>query len=577
MSRIAPESVEQVKAAVDMVDLVSGRTQLRRQGARFVGRCPFHDERTPSFGVDPVQKFYKCFGCDAGGDAIRFVEETEGLDFTGSVEWLAARYGVTLTYEEASPQAAQRRDERRRMSELLETAAAFYERFLWQAEEGAQARVYLGERGIGEPAAREFRLGFAPAAWDRVCRAAAARGFSEDELRRAGLSSKGRRGPVDRFRGRLMFPLADARGRVVGFGARQMPDGQPPKYLNSPESPMFSKSAVVYGLDRARRAISAAGRAIVVEGYTDVIALHQAGLTTAVASMGTALTEAQVTELRRLCDTLVLAFDADAAGEAAALKGMELARAKQLTVLVAELPEGRDPADMAVADPAHLEQALDAATGLLTFRIRHLLAAGGTRDQRYERLQAVLRAEPPSVERDEAVRLVAGGLELTDDLAAALVRPQSAGGGRAPARRQVRLSPRQRDERLFLAICLALPEHATGLLSELDVANFSDTVHWEAATVVRRHLAGELSVQESHDQASLFADLAALAAREEATKRALEELFWKLQLHRVDSELKTLRESADLDQSRSQLQQLPARRLSILDRLEAIRGQVPQE
>jgi DNA primase len=294
--------------------------------------------------------------------------------------------------------------------------------------------------------------------------------------------------------------------------------------------------------------------------------------------MGTALTAAQVAELRRLCGTVVLAFDADAAGGAATLKGMELARREQLTVLVAELPAGCDPAELAVADPAGLQAALAAAAGLLTFRIRHLLAGGGTRDQRYDAVRDVLAAEPPSVERDEAVRLAAGRLELTDELAAALVRRASNGHGRpARAGTSARLSPRQRDERLFLAMCLLLPEDASALLPALEMANFSDAVHWEAATVVRRHLAGELSVQESHEKASLLADLTAMAAKEEATRRALEELFWKLQLHRVDSELKTLRDSADLDLSRSRLQELLAQRLSIQERLEAIRGQVPQE
>jgi DNA primase len=578
VSRIAADSVEQVKAAVDMVDLVSGKTQLRRSGGRFTGLCPFHQEKTPSFSVDPVQKLYKCFGCGEGGDAIDFVEKTEGLDFTTAIEWLAGRYGVTLEYEESSPQAAKRRDERRRLGELLETAATFYERFLWESAEAEPAREYLAERGIAEQSARDFRVGFSPRAWDRVCRAALDRGFTADELTRAGLSSRGRRGPVDRFRGRLMFPLADARGRVVGFGARQMPGGDAPKYLNSPESALFTKSSLLYGLDRARRQITAEGRATVVEGYTDVIAMHQAGLTTAVASMGTALTAAQVVELRRLADTVVLAFDADAAGGAATLKGMELARREQLTVLVAELPEGRDPADLAIDDLEGLRRALAAATGLLTFRVRHLLAGSGTRDQRYDAVRAVLAAESPSVERDEAVRMVAGRLELTDELAAALVRPASNGDGRAPrATRSARLSPRQRDERLFLAMCLLLPDDASALLPALEMANFSDAVHWEAATVVRRHLAGELSVQESHEKASLLADLTALAAREQASKRALEELFWKLQLHRVDTELKTLRDSADLDLSRSQLQELLAQRLSIQERLEAIRGQVPQE
>ncbi len=439
MSRISEQSLEAVKTAVDMVDLVGGRTALRKVGSRYTGRCPFHDERSPSFSVDPVDKQYYCFGCGRGGDAIRFAQETENLDFVGAVEWLADRYGVELAYEESSPQAERRRDEQRRLLALLEDAAGFYTRYLWESAEGEPARAYLAERGLHRPDRARLPARLRPTAWDRVCAAARAKGFSPAELERAGLSSRGRRGPVDRFRGRLMFPLADARGRVRGFGARQMPGGEPPKYLNSPEGTLFRKSEIVYALDRARSAIAANGRAVVVEGYTDVLALHQAGMTESVASMGTALTEQQVRELGRLCGTgtLYLAFDADAAGQEAALRGMQLAQATGMQVRVVELPEGRDPADVAVADPDAFRAALEAAGGVLAFRIGRILAAPGSRDQRYQRAAAVLREAPASVERAEQVRLVADRLALTEDLEAALMRPaqapQRSGKPRRPA------------------------------------------------------------------------------------------------------------------------------------------------
>ena len=299
------------------------------------------------------------------------------------MEWLGDRYGVEVTYDESSPQAAQRRDEQRRLLALLEDAAGFYSRYLWESEEAAPARAYLEERGLVEETARAFRLGFAPTAWDRVCAAARAKGFTAAELERAGLASRGRRGPVDRFRGRLMFPLADARGRIRGFGARQMPGGDPPKYLNSPEGVMFHKSETVYGLDRARPTITTQSRAIVVEGYTDVLALHQAGMPESVASMGTALTEQQVRELARVCGsgTLYLAFDADAAGEEAALRGMQLAQSTGMEVRVVTLPDGRDPADVAVSDPDAFRAALESSSGVLGFRIGRVLrpAARATR------------------------------------------------------------------------------------------------------------------------------------------------------------------------------------------------------
>jgi len=579
VSRISEQSLESVKAAIDMVELVNGRTTLRKVGARYTGRCPFHDERTPSFSVDPVDKQYYCFGCQRGGDAIRFVQDTESLDFVAAVEWLGERFGVEIAYEEMSPQAEKRRGEQRRLLALLEDAAGFYTRYLWESGEAAAARTYLEERGLTEETARSFRLGFAPTAWDRVCAAARTKGFTPAELERAGLASRGRRGPLDRFRGRLMFPLADARGRVRGFGARQMPGGEPPKYLNSPEGVMFHKSETVYGLDHARPTITTQSRAIVVEGYTDVLALHQAGMPESVASMGTALTEHQVRELARVCGsgTLYLAFDADAAGEEAALRGMQMAERTGMEVRVVALPDGRDPADVALSDPDAFRTALERSSGVLSFRIGRVLAAGGSRDQIYRRAATVLASAPPSVERDEQVRLVSGRLGLTPDLEAGLTRRQ---GDRrpvsAPPPQRVRRSPRERDERLFLAMCLALPERGRVLLGDLEHVHFSDASHWEAATHIRRMLAGEDISEASARWAPLVGELNALAAREAASEWALEELYWKLHLYRAEDGLKAMRENADLNLSRQrELQGLEELRLSVLARLDAIRAQAP--
>jgi DNA primase len=579
VSRISDQSLEAVKAAVDMADLVQGRTPLRKVGGRYTGKCPFHDDRSPSFSVDPVDKQYYCFGCGRGGDAIRFAQETENLDFVGAVEWLADRYGVEIVYEESSPQAERHRDEQRRLLALLEDAAQFYTRYLWSSAEAEPARAYLKERGLADETARDFRLGFAPTAWGRVCAAALEKGFSNAELERAGLSSRGRRGPVDRFRGRLMFPLADARGRVRGFGARQMPGGDPPKYLNSPEGSLFRKSEVVYGLDRARTAVAANSQAIVVEGYTDVLALHQAGMTESVASMGTALTEQQVRELGRLCGTgtLFLAFDADAAGQEAAVRGMQLAQATGMQVRVVQLPEGRDPADVAIADPAAFRAALAAAGSVLAFRIDRILTAPGSRDQRYQQVAAILRGAPQSVERAEQVRLVADRLGLNQDLEAQLMRPaQNTRGGAAPTGQRLPESLWERDERLFLAMCLALPDRGRILLGELLVAHFSNASHWEAATHIRRMLAGEDVSDASARWAPLIGELKARAAREAASEWAMEELYWKLHLYRAEDGLKAMRENADLNQSRQrELQELEELRLSVLARLDAIRAQPP--
>ncbi len=345
MARIKPESVEAVKAAGDMLDVVGARTQLRKAGARYTGRCPFHEERTPSFSVNAVDKLYYCFGCGAGGDLISFVKETENLDFSGAVEWLADRFRVELEYEEVSPRIEAERRRRDRLGELLAAATAFYERCLWESSGAESARAYLAGRGLGEEICRAFRLGFAPGG-QTLAQKAREREFTDEELLTAGLVN--RRGN-DYFTQRIVFPLADARGRVLGFQARKLREDDPlqAKYVNSPESDLFQKGAILYGLDLARGAIAKQDRAVVVEGNTDVIALRQEGLEPVVASMGTALTDRHLRQLSRLTRNLWLCFDGDAAGEAATLRGMELAADQGFAIKVVTLPVGSDPADLA--------------------------------------------------------------------------------------------------------------------------------------------------------------------------------------------------------------------------------------
>jgi DNA primase len=349
--RIKDASKEAVLAAADIVDVVSARTSLRKVSNRYTGRCPFHEERTPSFSVDPVGKLYYCFGCGKGGDVVRFVQETENLDFVGALEWLADRFRVTLEYEDSSPVQDAARRRRDRLTSLLDHAASYFERVLWEADAGAPVREYLAGRRLGEEIAREFRLGLSLGSG--LVAKAKERGFTTEEIRAAGLANQ--RGN-DYFPFRLMFPLTDARGRVVGFQARRLRDDDPlrGKYVNTPESELFKKGNVLYGLHLARPAIAKQDRAIVVEGNTDVIALRQAGVEPVVASMGTALTEAQLRDLGRLTKRLFLCFDADAAGQEATLRGMELAVRQGFDVRVVALPKGEDPADAPDAFGARL-------------------------------------------------------------------------------------------------------------------------------------------------------------------------------------------------------------------------------
>ncbi|MEA2349505.1 MAG: primase, partial [Thermoleophilaceae bacterium] len=240
MALYTKESIERVKDSIDMVQLVGARSDLRRVGTRWVGLCPFHDERTPSFSVNAEHKLYHCFGCGESGDAIGFVQATEALDFPGAVELLADRYGVELKREDEDPKAEARRRRRERLLQLVERTTRYYERVLWESGEAARAREYLAGRGLEEPILREFRIGYAPSAWDRVTVGAQRDGFKPDEIAAAGLGQRGRQGGFyDRFRGRIMFPLADARGRVLGFGARSLTDEQRPKYINTAENELY--------------------------------------------------------------------------------------------------------------------------------------------------------------------------------------------------------------------------------------------------------------------------------------------------------------------------------------------------
>ncbi len=344
------------------MELVSEHVQLRPQGKNLVGRCPFHDDRSPSFSVSREKQVFYCFGCQASGDAFSFVMKKEGLDFSAAVAWLARRAGVMLPEREASPAAVRQRQRQQELAEVLGAAAAYYHEVLCWSPLAEPAREYLRRRGVSEAVRDRFCLGYAPPG-EGLGKALTGRGFTPEILEQAGLLARNPRGErYDRFRGRLMFPIRDERERVVGFGGRVLGDGVP-KYLNSPETIIFNKRRLLFGLDLARRAIREAGQAVVVEGYMDVIMAHQHGFANAVAALGTALSEEQALLLRRHTSEVVIAFDADAAGAQATLRGLEIFRRTGCNVRVARVPEGKDPDEFlrargAAAFAAVLEQAL---------------------------------------------------------------------------------------------------------------------------------------------------------------------------------------------------------------------------
>jgi DNA primase len=527
MARIQEASVREVVAAADIVEIVSARTQLRRVGARYTGLCPFHEERTPSFSVNPQDKLFYCFGCGKGGDVITFVRETEQLDFAGAVESLAERFRVTLEYEEASPRLDAERRRRERLHALLDQAASFYERYLWESGTGEAARAYLSERGLREEICKEFRLGLAPRG-NQLMPKARAKGFTPEELRAAGLVN--RRGN-DYFSGRLLFPLADARGRVVGLGARRLHEDDPlrAKYVNSPEGDLFHKGSILYGLHLARTAITKAAYACVVEGYTDVLALRQAGFEPVVASMGTSLTERQLRELARLARRIYLCFDADAAGEAATLRGMELATAQGFDVHVVPLPPGLDPADAAEA----FEERLADAERYLRYRVRLEIERSPERQDAFERVREVLVRFEDSPQRQEAVRLAADRLDLPRETQAGLVpRPHARTASMSPKL----LEAGDRLERMFLGACVLDPEATKPFLEEVGEQHFDREDH-------RRLRSFLLGGEGGEDLDRLRAELWATADEEGVTPERAKGLALELQERFLERQITALRRS----------------------------------
>jgi DNA primase len=544
MARIKDTSIEAVKAAADIVDVVSARTQLRKSGPRHVGRCPFHEERTPSFSVNPTEKLYYCFGCGAGGDVIKFVRETENLDFASAIEWLADRFRITLEYEDASPEADARRHRRERLLELLASAASFYERHLWESAAGAPAREYLESRGLREEVCREFRLGLAPGG-RTLGQKAREKGFSSEELAAAGLVN--RRGN-DYFTQRIVFPLSDARGRILGFQARKLREDDPiqAKYVNSPEGELFQKGAILYGLDRARAAIAKQERAIVVEGNTDVIALRQSGLEPVVASMGTALTERQLVELGRLTKRLYLCFDADAAGEAATLRGMELARKQGLAVHVVALPPGSDPAD----DPTGFESRLAQAASYPLHGARVIWRSPGSDQEKFLAAREFLAPIEDSPERQEAVRFLADKLGLPPEVQAGFApRGRQAAVGSAVSEKLLERGDRL--ERDVLAGCVTHPK-LLPLLAELSPD------HFEAeAYRAMQHCLVE-GIEPGEELLPLRAELQARADTEGITEETGKELLLRLRERKLRRDVTAHPERQDLQAALARVRQAVA-------------------
>jgi len=443
---INDEDVLAVRNATNIVGVVSQFVPLRRVGRRWVGLCPFHPEKSPSFSVNEEAGLFYCFGCQKRGDAITFLREREGLDFVGAVERLAGRAGISLRYTDAD--AGQARGRRQRLSELVEQAVQWYHDRLLRGADAGPARAYLRARGIGGDEVRQFRLGWAPSGWDELSRALQ---VGDEDWRDSGLGLVNRRGrQQDFFRGRVLFPIFDVQGAAIGFGGRKLEGSDGPKYLNPTVTPIYDKSKVLYGLSAAKADIVSVQEAIICEGYTDVIGFSQAGIGRAVATCGTALTEDHVTVLTRFARRLVLAFDADGAGQAAAERFHQWEQRYDLDVVVAALPAGVDPADLARTDPAALRAAVDGAVPFLAFRLARLFAAADLRRpegraRAAERALDVLAGHPNPLVRDQYLLEVAAHCRIEIGQLRSLLaapRPAAARDDARGGRRKVATAPR---------------------------------------------------------------------------------------------------------------------------------------
>ncbi|MDP9436426.1 MAG: DNA primase [Actinomycetota bacterium] len=494
--RIRDDDVVAVRERAALADVVvESGVQLRSAGGgRLKGLCPFHEEKTPSFNVNPAVGYYMCFGCGESGDVISYVRKTEQLSFVEAMERLAGRYGVELRYEQGGAAPRQQTSQRTRMVEAHKHAVAFYRRALAEPE-GQQARQFLAERGFDADAAAAYGLGYAPRGWDVLVKRLRGLGFSGEELVAAGLASNGRSGPVDRFRDRLVWPIRDVPGDVIGFGARKLsidPRDDSPKYLNTPETPLYKKSSVLYGVDLAKKEIARRRQAVVVEGYTDVMACHLAGVPTAVATCGTAFGSDHISVLRRLLmdsgelrGEVVFLFDGDAAGQKAALKAFDDDQRFVTQTFVAVTPGGLDPCDLRLAKgDAAVRDLVASRVPLVEFALRSLLA-------RYDletaegRVQALAATAPLVAKikdralRPEYARRLAGWLGMEVELVAGRVGELS-GEARPPAQRRPAQRPPSRDEvavqveREAVKLAVQAPVLVAPLYDDLDEDVFTD-------------------------------------------------------------------------------------------------------
>jgi len=543
--RIRDSDIAEVRDRTRIDEVIGEYVALRRAGAGSLkGLCPFHDEKSPSFQVSPSKGLFHCFGCQEGGDTITFVMKVDHLTFSESVERLAAQAGITLRYEEGGYNPAHQRGERIRLVEAHKAAALFYTEQLGSSPEADTGRAFLAERGFDQAAAAHFGVGYSPQGWDHLTRYLRGKGFTDKELLLSGLAQEGRRGPIDRFRGRLMWPIRDIGGDVVGFGARKLYEADNgPKYLNTPDTAIYRKSQVLYGIDLAKKEIAKSSRAVVVEGYTDVMACHLAGITTAIATCGTAFGGDHIKILRRLLmdngsARVIFTFDGDSAGQKAALRAFEDDQKFAAETYIAIAPDGMDPCELRLAkgDEA-VADLVEPRTPLFEFALRQIVlrydleTPAGRAAALDEAAPVVARIKNSGAQHEVAVQL-AGMLGILDTQfvvkrVAQLARWARDRGGKGPAAppgrgpQQYEASPRQAPgpaltlrnpvyatERELLKLALQRPELVSPAFDAYGADEFTAAPYAAVRQAVLDAGGAELGVQDGSEYLVRVRDMA---------------------------------------------------------------------
>lgn len=559
--------VEQIRQAASLLEIASQYTTLHKRGSKYVGLCPFHTERDPSFTLDPDKQLYHCFGCGVGGDVFALVMDKEGMSFPEAVKHLAERYRIPLPQRSAAAARAQKTEEK--LYKVNEDALAFFRRNLCATEEGKKALAYLRDRGLSEETQEKLRLGYAPESWTALADHFQNRGVPPELPEKAGLLVPGRKKPgfYDRFRGRVMFPIFDLTGKVVAFGGRTIAGGEP-KYLNSPETPVYSKGRVLYGLNITKDAVRAREMLVLVEGYTDFSGLFQAGVANCAASLGTSLTAAQVSLARRFASRMTVSYDGDAAGRAAAARAVALCFEQGVDVSVAVLPAGLDP-DAFIrrrGDGAYLDLLAGSPSGL---RFLFDLATRGrppaTPEAKASALRGILAEVekiPDPIVKSEHVKQLSGLFGVEESFVRSVVKPEEGARtavGEAPALLYA--------EKRLLQILFHHPELVAGIMEEAREGDFASVVsrevfsavsdlHRASSPVTLQALGSRLDKTLMKDLSRILIEPSEAATPEEALDCliALRKYFYENQCRAIQHEINRCQKDGD-DERIARLQQ----------------------